>query len=286
MSSLSPSPNPTNRSQQRRSRLGWLVLAALLLALLPISCVSQLALWLVTPQDEAFKDVAAAADLDSAYAPFPGGISFAPIDPNLPDIRATEVSSRERTATSGPVSGAGSIAVAPVVAVNPPAERIEPARPTPTRQSVAVATVAASPTTAAAGGASPSATPDRPVVLPGPTLPPPTASTTSLPSRTNTATATRTVQSTATSVPQASATRIATSGSTATNTVVVPTSGAFETPISTATPIVVAPATRTPTATVLPVATPTNTATVLPVATPTNTATALPVATPTNTATA
>ncbi|MEI7769929.1 MAG: hypothetical protein WCI67_08075, partial [Chloroflexales bacterium] len=118
-----------NRTDPRRRRdgLGWLVLLALLLALLPIGCVADLALRLVTPWNAPFKDVGSLSGL-SSYLPFQPGLSYAALDPNMPNMRETEIARREMT----PVGLRGAVTIAPVVEVAPPVSQIDPPTPTPT----------------------------------------------------------------------------------------------------------------------------------------------------------
>ncbi|NNJ09351.1 hypothetical protein EKD04_003315 [Chloroflexales bacterium ZM16-3] len=193
-----------NRTEPRRRRDGlvWLVLLALLIALLPIGCVADLALRFVTPSNAPFKDVGSSSGL-SSYLPFPAQ-SYAAPDPNMPNIRETEITRREQT----PVGLRGAVTVAQVVEVAPPVSQIDPPTPTPTAVAATRPTATKEPSpTDVAGGANRSPTPTDVVLISGstatsgPTLTPspptprtPTATTTILPTN-GIATPTRTLVS-------------------------------------------------------------------------------------------
>ncbi|HMQ35073.1 MAG TPA: hypothetical protein PKD53_30425, partial [Chloroflexaceae bacterium] len=204
MSTHSPSHKQTT-PRRRRDGLIWLILLALLLALVPIGCIAELALRLVVPANDPFKDVGSSSSLN-AYAPFPGGISYAAVDPYAPNIRATEVSRRERLT---PVALRGAVTVAPVAEVGPPVSQFVPPTPTLTTQPTPRPTITPGPPLPppAAGGAQPSPTATELVLIPGVTATPaPSSTPTRTPTRGPTgepsATATRQpAQPTATSAP-------------------------------------------------------------------------------------
>ncbi|MFN3374447.1 MAG: hypothetical protein ACK44M_12880, partial [Chloroflexus sp.] len=111
----------------RPDYLRWMVVAALLCALLPMLCVVQLVFWFLTPTNEPFKSISAARGL-SAYEPFPADLSFAPPASDLPNLVATELARRTQT----PMSQATRFSLAPIVEVPPPPVRIDPESPTVT----------------------------------------------------------------------------------------------------------------------------------------------------------
>ncbi len=295
-------PKPT-RQRERRDGLIWLVLLALLMAILPVGCIAQVALRLVMPDEAPFKNVGAAANL-GVYAPFTGDVSYAALDPNAPSYQETEQARRDRLT---PIAMSGAVTVAAVAQVAPPPTLTSQPLPqlsvtaivgstdvaggvvplptdtvtalpttTPSRTPPAALTVTATAPTAALPI---TATPVRgtpTAALPSPTLPVRVTLTATMP----------TLPSPTSSLPTA----VSTSPATSTPTpplVPPPTSPPTPTRVPTKPPApppsTVVPPTPSNTATTVP-PTPSNTATaVLP--TPSNTATAVP-PTPSNTATA
>jgi hypothetical protein len=301
------SPNQTAPAR-RREPLPWLILAALLLALLPVICLAELALSFVTPDVEAFKEVGAEAQLTN-YAQFPDGISYAALDPNFPSIIETEQAIRR---TGVPIRLPGVRDLAPVVVVPPPVAVTQAPDVTATSQVIAVATATNSATAAVAGGEQTSTTTSSPVVIPGNTA---TAGPSLTPTRTATpevSTATSEVSPVASRTPLISptapsatpevatpsitdtpvvVTSTSTSGPTPTETVAPSVTNTVTTPIvatSTNTPIIPTPITPTATDTVSPTPsqtpslTATSTETSSPTATSSSTATVTPIV-PTNT---
>jgi hypothetical protein len=295
MSRHSPSPNQTT-PRRRRDGLAPLVLLALILAVLPIGCTAELALRLITPNNDPFKDVGSSTGL-GAYQPFPPGISFAAVDPNLGNLQQTEIARREQT----PVGVGGAVTVAPVAEVGPPAGATIPPMATATTQSTPrpTTTPELSPTNAAGGGL-PSPTPTNAVIIPGLTATPapsetPTRTPTFVPTEsvspapTTTATSRPIVGTPATAVPPSASPTLPPSA-TATTIITVeppsPTRTATPRPLNTLTPtapvVSPPPSTASPTVSaVVPSETPTRTPIV--VNTPTATSTFVPIDTPTTT---
>ncbi|MEI6179892.1 MAG: hypothetical protein WCP31_04000, partial [Chloroflexales bacterium] len=116
-------PKPA-RQRERRDGLIWLILLALLMAILPVGCIAEIALRLVMPNEAPFKNVGAAANL-GVYAPFTGNVSYAALDPNAPNFQETEQARRDRIT---PIAMAGAVTVAAIAQVNPP----DAPTPTPT----------------------------------------------------------------------------------------------------------------------------------------------------------
>jgi hypothetical protein len=283
------SPNQTTQ-KRRRDPLPWMILVALLLALLPVACLAELALRFVTPYSADFKDVAAEVSL-TTYARFPEGISFAAPDPNLPNILSTEQARRQ---TELPILLPGANYIAPVEVVEPPPAVTQPALPTETAPIVAVATstTSASATAAVAGGGSTNTPTQPPIVIPGSTATPgpsvaPTAIRTITPEVPITLSPTAELPRTAvpttipTGVLQPSPTATPPSAVTATNTPIEEPSATPTGLPLTNTPTL-APATRTPTT---PVESPSATATNLPTATASPSPTEAITATPSSTVT-
>ncbi|WP_322490235.1 Calx-beta domain-containing protein [Chloroflexus sp.] len=130
MQSLGNSQWPTKRDYLR-----WMVVTALVCALLPVVCEVQLVFWFLTPANEPFKSISAARAF-SAYEPFPADLSFAPPASDLPNLAATEIARRTQT----PTSQATRFSPAAIVEVPPPPVRIDPASPTATPALVSTAT--------------------------------------------------------------------------------------------------------------------------------------------------
>jgi hypothetical protein len=183
MSTHSPSPNQTTQ-RRRRDGLVPLVLLALLLAVLPVGCIAEVALRLITPNNDPFKDVGSSTGL-GAYQPFPPGISFAAVDPSAGNLQATEIARREQT----PVSMGRGVTVAPIVQVELPPAVTVPPTPTGTAPATPRPTVTANASpTDVAGAAQLTPTPTSAVVIPGITVTPdPSATTTDEPTATSTA---------------------------------------------------------------------------------------------------
>ncbi|MFQ3663841.1 MAG: hypothetical protein SNJ69_15815, partial [Chloroflexaceae bacterium] len=265
MNEPSPSPNPTSQ-RRRRDGLTGLVLLALLLALLPIGCIAEVALRLILPDHDPFKDVGATSGF-GFYRPFPPGISFAAVDPALGDLQATEVARRAQT----PVGVSAAVTVAPLVEVAPPLASIVPPTPTPTVLPTPRPTVTSQPATAIAGGTQPSPTPSIIVIIPGVTATPdagtlPVITPTSTPGSDRIASPSPTLQ-VVTGPPTASATPVP----------VAPTPTATLPPVTTP---LVPTATSAPAATPTAATPPTRTSTPRPT-TPTPSATAILAPTPT-----
>ena len=253
MSTPSPAPNRTPPQQRRRDGLAPLILIALLLAVLPIGCIAEVALRLITPNNDPFKDVGSSAGL-GAYRPFPPGISFAAVDPALGNLQETEIARRELT----PVGVGGGVTVAPVSQVAPAMGVTVPPTPTSTVPATPRPTVTPAPqTTDVAGGVQPTATPTSAVVIPGiTTTPAPTSTPTRTPTTTPPARPELTPTSTATTGPGLQPTPSATAA---------PTVSA--TPAATLSPTI--PAVGTPLPTLSPSATPSSDPTRTPIRTPT-----------------
>ena len=291
------SPNQTTQ-KRRRDPLPWMILVALLLALLPVACLAELALRFVTPYNADFKDVAAEIDL-TTYARFPEGISFAAPDPNLPNILSTEQAHRR---TEALILLPGAVNIAPVEVVEQPIAVTQPVVPTETPTSIAVATNTplVTPVIAGGGATTSTATPLQ-VLLPGSTATPgpsaePTPPRTATPELTTvidtTPAATRTtvlppsptipVQFSPTATQPGAGTPMLTpvEDSTATATSVTATSVTATSlpPTNTATPIT---ASRTPTSTPIATASATVTRTPTETASPTPTETSVGTATST-----